>query len=278
MVLKSYSKINLSLRVNKKLKSGLHEIQSYYCLIDLSDKIKISKINKKKDKILFKGQFVKHIKKSNNSIINLLKLLRKLKLISSYYSLIIIKNIPVFGGLGGGTSNAAFILKFFLKDKITKNIFDKVEKVIGTDLRLFFYKQGYLENLTTIKAVKKKYKLFFLLSSPNIKCSTREIFSKVIRYSKKTKFSSKEINSRKNFMKYILGQNNELQSIVEKKYPMVKTLLTDISTERGCYFSRMSGSGSVCYGIFDSESNVKKALNKIKTKHPKFWFSLAKTV
>ena len=278
MVLKSYSKINLSLRVNKKLKSGLHEIQSYYCLIDLSDKIKISKINKKKDKILFKGQFVKHIKKSNNSIINLLKLLRKLKLISSYYSLIIIKNIPVFGGLGGGTSNAAFILKFFLKDKITKNIFDKVEKVIGTDLRLFFYKQGYLENLTTIKAVKKKYKLFFLLSSPNIKCSTREIFSKVIRYSKKTKFSSKEINSRKNFMKYILEQNNELQSIVEKKYPMVKTLLTDISTERGCYFSRMSGSGSVCYGIFDSESNVKKALNKIKTKHPKFWFSLAKTV
>ena len=278
MVLKSYSKINLSLRVNKKLKSGLHEIQSYYCLIDLSDKIKMSKINKKKDKILFKGQFVKHIKKSNNSIINLLKLLRKLKLISSYYSLIIIKNIPVFGGLGGGTSNAAFILKFFLKDKITKNIFDKVEKVIGTDLRLFFYKQGYLENLTTIKAVKKKYKLFFLLSSPNIKCSTREIFSKVIRYSKKTKFSSKEINSRKNFMKYILEQNNELQSIVEKKYPMVKTLLTDISTERGCYFSRMSGSGSVCYGIFDSESNVKKALNKIKTKHPKFWFSLAKTV
>ena len=40
MVLKSYSKVNLSLRVNNKLKSGLHEIQSYFCLINLSDKIK----------------------------------------------------------------------------------------------------------------------------------------------------------------------------------------------------------------------------------------------
>ena len=41
MVLKSYSKINLSLSVNSRLKSGLHEIQSYYCLINLSDKIEI---------------------------------------------------------------------------------------------------------------------------------------------------------------------------------------------------------------------------------------------
>ena len=168
MVLKSYSKVNLSLRVNDKLKSGLHEIQSYYCLVNLSDKIQISKTNKKKDKIVFKGQFVKHIKKTDNSIINILKFLRKLKLISSYYSLIVTKNIPVFSGLGGGTSNAAFILKFFLKDKINKVILNKTEKLIGSDLRLFLYKQGYLENLKKIKALKKRQKLFFLLSSPKI--------------------------------------------------------------------------------------------------------------
>ena len=190
----------------------------------------------------------------------------------------IIKNIPVFSGLGGGTSNAAFILKHILKDKITKNVLDKVEKVIGSDLRLFFYKQGYLENLKTVKSAKKKYKLFFLLLSPNINCSTRDIFSKVKRYSKKTKFSFQNMNTRKKFNKYILAQNNELQSIVEKKYPMIKTLLTDIGAERGCYLSRMTGSGSVCYGLFNSESSAKKALNNLKTKHPKFWFSIAKTV
>ena len=55
MVLNSYSKINLSLSVNSKLKSGLHEIQSYYCLINLSDKIKISKIKKKKIKFFLKA-------------------------------------------------------------------------------------------------------------------------------------------------------------------------------------------------------------------------------
>ena len=120
MLLKSYSKINLFLNVNNKIKNGLHEIQSYFCLINLSDKIKINLIKKKKDKIIFKGQFNKNIKKTNNSVINILKLLRKLKLISSYYSIVITKNIPVFSGLGGGTSNATSILKFLLKKNIKK--------------------------------------------------------------------------------------------------------------------------------------------------------------
>lgn len=277
MVLKSFSKINLSLNINSKLKNGLHDIQSYYCLINLFDKIKIRKIDKKKDKVVFFGPFVKHIKKSNNSITNLLKLLRKLELISGYYSVNVIKNIPVFSGLGGGTSNAASVLKFLLKGKVSKNILEKVEKLIGSDLRLFFHKQGFLQNLRTIKTIKKQ-KLFFLLSQPNIICSTKEIYSKVKKYSKKKKFNFQKMNNKKGFINYILEQNNELQSIVEEEYPSIKILLKDINTEKGCYFSRMSGSGSVCYGLFNNESNAKKALNKIKTKHPKFWFSIAKTV
>jgi 4-diphosphocytidyl-2-C-methyl-D-erythritol kinase len=278
MVLKSFSKVNLSLNVNRKLKNGLHEIQSYYCLINLNDKIKINKIEKNRDKVVFKGPFAKHIKKSNNSIINILKLLRKLKLISSCYSVNISKKIPVFSGLGGGTSNAAYVLKFLLKGKITQDILIKSEKKIGSDLRLFFYKQGFLENLKTVKVSQKKYKLFFLLSHPNINCSTREIYSKVKKYSKKIKLKSYKFNNKKKFIEFILSQKNELQSIVEKKYPIVKKLLIDISAEKGCYFSRISGSGSVCYGLFDNENNAKKALYKIRTKYPKFWLSLAKTV
>ena len=278
MVLTSYSKINLSLNINSKLRSGLHEIQSYFCLINLSDKIKISKIYKKKDQIFFKGPFARHISKSNNSIINILTLLRKLKLISNYYSVIVIKNIPVFGGLGGGTSNAASIFKFLLKKNINEKKFNKLENLIGSDLRLFFYKQGFLNNLKTIKNIKKKKKLIFLLSYPYINCSTREIYSKVKKYSKKTKFSFHKTNTKKNFINYILNNKNELQSIVEKKYPIINKLLTDINIEKGCYFSRMSGSGSVCYGLFNNQRAAKKALSKMKRRYPKFWFSIAKTV
>ena len=46
----------------------------------------------------------------------------------------------------------------------------------------------------------------------------------------------------------------------------------------GCSFSRITGSGSVCYGLFDHKIIAKKALNNLKKKYPKFWISLAKTV
>ena len=82
MVIKSYSKINLFLKVNRKSKNGLHEIQSLFCLINLFDLIKIKK-NKKKDKVSFKGNFSNFIKKKNNSIFKLLYHLRKLNLISN---------------------------------------------------------------------------------------------------------------------------------------------------------------------------------------------------
>ena len=278
MVFNSYSKINLSLSVNNKLKNGLHEIQSYFCLINLCDKIQVSKTLKKKDKILFKGPFARHIKISNNSISKLLKLLRKLNLTSSFYSVVVTKNIPVFGGLGGGTSNAAFLLKFLLKNRINESLLNKAEKLIGSDFKIFFYKQGFLKNLKNIVSAKKNQKLYFLLAQPKVKCSTYEIYSKVKKYSKKKKLNFYKINTKSNFIDYIFNNKNELQSIVEEKYPIVKKLLTEISFERGCYFSRMSGSGSVCYGLFNNERAVKKALIKIKTKYPKFWFSTAKTV
>ena len=138
MVLNSYSKINLSLLVNSKDKNRFHNIQSYFCLINLKDRIKIKKINKKKDIINFEGSFAKFINKKNNSIKNLLILLRKLKLTSSYYSISIEKKIPVFAGLGGGTSNAVSIIKYIVKTEIKKEYIDQIEKKIGTDSKLFF--------------------------------------------------------------------------------------------------------------------------------------------
>ena len=79
MVLKSFSKINLSLIVGRKQKNKLHNIQSHYCLINLFDEIKIKKIKGPKDIIKFYGKFSEHVSRSNNSISNTLKILRKKK-------------------------------------------------------------------------------------------------------------------------------------------------------------------------------------------------------
>ena len=278
MVIKSYAKINLALNVNFKSRNGLHEIQSLYSLINLFDKIRISKNNKKKDKITFNGPFSKLVRKSDNSVYKLLKKLRKLNLVSNYYSVKVTKNIPVFSGLGGGSSNAAFILKYLIKNKINNSLFKKIENVTGTDLKLFFKKQGFLKDLNTIIELKHNQKLYFLLIQPNIRCSTKDIYANVTSFSKKEHFNKNVIKSKAKFLKYLSKSRNDLQLIVERKYPLIRKLLTDIGNEKGCYFSRMTGSGSVCYGVFKDQIVAKKAINKLKKKYPKFWVSLAKTV
>jgi len=118
MILKSCSKINLSLKINKKLASGLHNIQSFFCLINLHDRIKIKKIKEKRDIIKFRGKFAKYVSKKKNTIFDTLRILRKANTINSYYSVEINKKIPVFAGLGGGTSNAASLIKYLTEKKI----------------------------------------------------------------------------------------------------------------------------------------------------------------
>ena len=105
--LKSYSKINLNLRVIKKLNNGLHKIQSIIAFCKPNDDIFISSSFLNKDTIVFTGKFGKKIK-NKNSIYETLQKLRKKKIIEKkYFNIEVYKNIPVGAGLGGGSSNAA---------------------------------------------------------------------------------------------------------------------------------------------------------------------------
>ena len=140
MVLKSFSKINLTLNIFKKFKkNNLHDIQSYFCLINLFDQIKIKKVKGRKDLVKFKGKFSKYIKKKNNSIIDALAILRESNLITDYYSVLVDKKIPVFSGMGGGTSNAACLIKYLTRNKINKNLSSILNKKIVLNLSQFFY-------------------------------------------------------------------------------------------------------------------------------------------
>ena len=279
MVLNSYAKINLTLSVNKKLKSGLHSIQSIYCLIDLHDKIFLKKIkNKHFDQVSFTGPFSKDIKKSNNSVKKVLNIMRKNKIIHDYYFVKVNKKIPVFAGLGGGTSNAATLLKHLTKNSLNKKILSKITRKVGSDLRLFFHNQGYQKNLRSVINLNKQHNFNLLLIFPHIKSSTKSVYAKVKNYSKLKKPLNKNQTLRKNFIELLINSKNDLQSIVEKKHKILRKLLFSVNEFKGCYFSRMTGSGSTCYGLFVDKNSSLVALKKLRKKYPKFWFSIAKTI
>ena len=163
----SYAKINISLGVIKKLKSKLHQIESLISFIDLYDEILIKKISKKKHSIIFYGKFSKNIPK-NNTISKLLSILDNKNLLEDKkYQIFIKKNIPIKSGLGGGSMNAASVLKYFLKKKIiklNKKTVYKIANQVGADVAIglanknsFLYTKGKI-----FKSIKKNKVLYSL--------------------------------------------------------------------------------------------------------------------
>ena len=277
-MIKSFSKINLFLNVLQKTKNGLHNIQSSVMLLNLHDKINIK--NSNKDEIKFVGRFAKNINKNTNSISKTLSALRKHNLINKKikYKITINKNIPVFGGLGGGTSNAAFLVKYFLKNNINNKLLTIFEKIVGSDFRLFFFTQSYQQSLKNIFKFKKNYLLYFVLIYPNINCSTKEIYSKIEKINAPLKSSILKISSKNKFIELIKSQNNDLQTIVEKKHKKIKKILNFIQLQKNCLFSRMTGSGSVCFGAFLNKKSSSQGLKVIKKKFPSYWCILTKSI
>tara|TARA_B110000211_G_scaffold228646_1_gene285184 strand:+ start:373 stop:1212 length:840 start_codon:yes stop_codon:yes gene_type:complete len=279
-MIKSFSKINLFLKVLKKNNKGLHNIQSSVMLLDLHDKISLKKINKNKDNIEFIGQFKKKINKKTNTISKSLFLLRKHNLIDKKkrYKIIIKKNIPVFAGLGGGTSNAVFLIKYFLNNKISNRLMGIFEEEIGSDFRLFFFNHSFQKNLKQILKFKKKYFFYFVLVYPNINSSTKKVYSKVKKFNLPLKNDLSKIDTKVKYINFIKNEKNDLQKIVEIKHEKIKKILNLIKIQKKCLISRMTGSGSVCFGVFFNEKSAKRGLIKIQKKLPNCWCVLTKSI
>ncbi len=277
MRIKSFSKLNLTLRVLNKLKNGMHDIETNSALINVFDEIIIKKDIK--DKIIFKGKFNSKINKKKNTVKDTLKILRKYKLIKNFYKISIKKNIPIFAGLGGGTSNSASIVRYFLKSNTNNNVLlNELEKKVGSDFKLFLNNNSFQKNLKIIFKAKNKLRLPIIILFPYIDCRTKEIYKKVKNFSLSSKKLYLKKISQNTFLKYLQADKNDLQKIVEKKYLKISILIKNIGKQKGCIFSRMTGSGSACYGVFKSKKTAKIAMNNLKRKYPKYWCVITKTI
>ena len=282
--IKSYCKINLSLKVLKKLNSGYHNIISLITFCDLHDVISISRIKKLKDEINFSGKFKRGINKKSNTITKVLNLLRSNKLLKNQaFKINVQKNIPHGSGLGGGSSNAANLLNYFnlkMKLKLSKNKIRKLADQIGFDVSINLEKRNaFLTGKRgKILRLNQKFKLNLLIVYPNLICSTKKIYerNRKINLSKPQSFFY--IKDNKKLINFLKNENNDLEKTVIKIYPKIKKIIDYIKSQKGCHFSRITGSGSACIGIFSNMRHAIYVQKLIKLKYPKYWCAVSKTI
>jgi len=274
----SYAKINLALNIIGKT-SKLHIIETLVVFVDLFDEILIKKIISKKNDISFSGKFSKNINQ-HNTISKLFDILEKLKLLKNQkFQIRIKKSIPVEAGLGGGSMNAANILKYLIKKKIIKakkNEISRVCNLIGSDVILGLDpKSTILYSKNKIKRFLFRKKIYLMIVKPNFGCSTKIIYSKVKKLDR-PKFN----NPNKKMFKFnsLLKMNNSLELVAFKKYPKLKKLKSLIEKLTNPSFVRMTGSGSALVAYFTSKKRCENAKKIISKKYKNYWCIASKTI
>ena len=129
-----------------------------------------------------------------------------------------------------------------------------------------------------ILRLNQKFKLNLLIVYPNLICSTKKIYERNRKINLSKPQSIFYIKNNKKLINLLKNENNDLEKTVIKIYPKVKKIIDYIKSQKNCYFSRITGSGSACIGIFSNMKNAIYAQKLIKLKYPKYWCAVSKTI
>ena len=267
VIVKSFAKLNIGLQVRSKRNDQYHNIQTIFQEIDLYDSLKVTKINKGID---FKSN-VSWLKNDDSNLC-----VKAYKRMSSMYKIggikiDLTKRIPVYAGLGGGSSNAAKVLSCINKLynlRLSSQNLESIGSRLGADVPFFInggaqLGEGIGDQLTPIK---HKFNQKFLIVLPNISIETSWAYNKIKTTLDKSKnfvnlydcLKKKEI-SFENF-------DNDFEKIIIPAYPEIGDLIS-IIRENNARLSSLSGTGSTVFGIFDDEATAKVAKSAIPKRH-----------
>jgi 4-diphosphocytidyl-2-C-methyl-D-erythritol kinase len=252
--LNSPAKLNLNLSVLGKRIDGMHEIKTRFQLINLYDEIFIKKTLSKS--ISVKTNLAPSIENKKNIVFSAIKLLSDHIGKEIHCEVDIIKNIPLGGGLGGGSSNAATALigiNFLFELGLTIKELMQLGEKLGADVPFFIFgKNAFASGIGEIllednKNVDDKYLLLF----PQIHSSTKELFSKWDGLNKSAQKSLLD-NEENSFLPIFLDQNRE-----------VKIIFHELCKNNSF---KLSGTGSTIFCTYNDISEIEKTLKKIPSK------------
>ena len=265
------AKINLTLRILGKNEAGFHLIESITAFSDFGDEVEIF-TNSSCDQLEITGPFAKNLE-DENIVVKALDYFRKQTIWTQPITIKITKQIPVAAGLGGGSANAASVLKMLNllapKAKISEEKMSEIGLTLGSDVPACLSgkplkMEGRGEKLSSIGEIPN---MPILLVNPNITLSTRMVFE---TFSKKGLFkpasANDTVNVKEIFKNVECNTQNDLIEPAIELAPVIKEVLFVLRKLEGIKTVGMSGSGATCFALFEPNDTVSiiKAEEQIK--------------
>lgn len=290
-IIKAPGKINLFLSVNGIRPDKYHDLFMIMQCVSIFDTIEIEIFKDKKKEIMLITDKPYLPNDNRNLIYQVIEYMQNKYNISDTFKVKVKKLIPTSAGLGGGSSDAASVLHFInntYKLKMPISDLSNVSSLFGSDIPFFIYKhESICKGRGEIVIPIKNYNNYFiLLVTPNIRVSTKEIFSKYEMISSDN--ISNEVKE-KNLNELVLAIEkkkikdiarllyNDLEKVTESMFPEV-TYFKKRMIELGAVNSLMSGSGPTVFGIFTSFFKAINCKNILKKEYKDAFVFVARPV
>ncbi|MGD8175622.1 4-(cytidine 5'-diphospho)-2-C-methyl-D-erythritol kinase [Marinimicrobium sp. ARAG 43.8] len=260
LILPAPAKLNLCLHILGRRTDGYHELQTAFQLLDYGDELRFSC---RKDGDIRLAPALAGVSLKDNLIYRAAAALHPLASDPTGVDIHLTKRLPMGGGLGGGSSNAAttlIALNQLWDCGLDTPTLQAIGLKLGADVPVFVgghsaWAEGVGERLTPLELPERWY----LVITPNTAVSTAGVFCHKDLTRDTAPITVAAFLER--------GGKNDCQSLVRKLYPEVDKVL--IWLENFVSNARMSGTGASVFAAFDSKADALEILRQT----PESWSS-----
>ena len=270
------AKINLCLQVLKKREDGYHELLSFAGFTRFGDRLSVCV--QPQDKMEYEGPFADALVRAGGDSLckKLCRGLREAGYDLPPLHIRLEKNIPLGGGLGGGSTDAAALLRL-ISDKILPHTLSSEEVLeqaaqIGADVPVCLYPGWQIMTGTGTKrqpvslAIDSDITVYVVLANPGLPLSTADIFASLSEYSVSAESQLADYIQQGNLEK-IIAIGNDLTVPAVARYPEIARLIDVLGQpHKGFIGAGMSGSGSSCFALTTNKSSAQSLAQGLKKK------------
>ena len=260
LTLPAPAKLNLMLHITGRRADGYHELQTLFQFLDYGDELSFRLREDGQIRLLTELPGVDH---DSNLIVRAARMLQRESGCTLGADIQLTKRLPMGGGIGGGSSDAATTLlglDHLWNTGLGEDRLAELGLNLGADVPVFVrgraaFAEGVGERLQPVDLPEP----WFLVIAPQVSVSTAEIFADPELTRNTPAITVRSLLAG--------GGHNDCQPVVEKRYPEVRNALSLLNK---FVQARMTGTGACVFGSFPNEGEADKVRRQLPATLPSF--------
>lgn len=257
------AKVNLTLHVTGQREDGFHLLDSLVAFADVGDHVRLTPAQRTSLEV--SGPMAAGVPTDESNLC-----WRAAECFGAPVAIELEKHLPHAAGIGGGSSDAAAVLRGMARLFGRPAAGDMLE--LGADVPVCMSRQtarmsGIGEIVRPIHPIPV---LHAVLVNPGVAANTSDVFRELAASSADGMPAIPETTGTKEFCAWLREQRNDLEAAAISLQPDIGSVLETLR-ETGALCVRMSGSGATCFGLYADQGDAALAAQTLARAHSNWW-------